>query len=308
MEASPEVIQEQAREAYRASKAAELVLTGDALGRMYGRSGRWGRDRIAEVRAAELAAELAALPRQSDGAGGSPVVATAGSEDTVPLPSADRAAATALPWQPRGNGVAAEVLPVAEQAMTVATAWQPDGDRGNAAAATPLPPGPPPSVGTVSDLGVATAATRLPRSWPVLLLALPAFVAIWGGWVGLGEMAGFGPVNLLPGIGSGWTINTAITLPIGVEAYAAYALRVWLSSGSRPAAARRFAMWSAIGSLVLGMLGQVAYHLMAAAGITVAPWQITTFVSCLPVVVLGFGAALAHLLHGSAHERPGNAP
>lgn len=146
--------------------------------------------------------------------------------------------------------------------------------------------------------GVATTETPgMPRAWPVLLLALPAFVAIWGGWVGLGEMAGFGPVNLLPGIGSGWTLNTAITLPIGVEAYAAYALRVWLGGIAPTRTARLFAMWSAIGSLALGMVGQVGYHLMVAAGLTKAPWPITTFVSCLPVVVLGCGAALAHLLH-----------
>lgn len=142
-----------------------------------------------------------------------------------------------------------------------------------------------------------------PRAWPVLLLALPAFVAIWGGWVGLGRLTGFGPVNLLPGIGGGWTLDTAITLPIGVEAYAAYALRVWLSGIAPTERARKFAMWSAIGSLVLGMAGQVAYHLMIAAGVVQAPWQITTFVSCLPVVVLGCGAALAHLLN-----TPGNTP
>lgn len=140
-----------------------------------------------------------------------------------------------------------------------------------------------------------------PRAWPVLLLALPAFVSIWAGWVGLGELTGFGPVNLLPGIGAGFTINTAITLPIGVEAYAAYALRVWLSGIAPTELGRRFAMWSAIGSLALGMTGQVAFHLMSAAGMTKAPWPITTFVSCLPVVVLGCGAALAHLLHN--HRR-----
>lgn len=144
---------------------------------------------------------------------------------------------------------------------------------------------------------------RLPSEWPVLLLALPAFVAIWAGWVGLGELTGFGPVNLLPGIGGGWTINTAITLPIGVEAYAAYALRVWLNkNASRTGIARRFAMWSAIGSLLLGMAGQAAYHLMDEAGWTSAPWQVTTFVSCLPVVVLGCGAALAHLSHATPEE------
>ncbi|WP_018352202.1 hypothetical protein [Longispora albida] len=136
---------------------------------------------------------------------------------------------------------------------------------------------------------------RRVRSWPLLLLALPAFVAIWSGWVGLGELAGFGIVHPLPGIADKVAINTAITLPIGMEIYAAYALRVWLS-GSVPQRARRFARWSAIGSLLLGAAGQVAYHLMAASGVTAAPWPITTAVACLPVAVLGMGAALAHLI------------
>lgn len=131
--------------------------------------------------------------------------------------------------------------------------------------------------------------------WPVILLALPAFVAVWSGWVELGRLTGFGRVNLLPGIGDGWHIDSAITLPIGVETYAAYALYVWLS-GRVPDRARRFAKWSALGSLVIGALGQVAYHLLAAAGVTAAPWQITTAVACLPPAVLGMGAALAHLV------------
>jgi hypothetical protein len=139
------------------------------------------------------------------------------------------------------------------------------------------------------------------RSWPVLLLALPAFVAVWSGWVGLGTLTGFGVVHPLPGIADGFTINSAITLPIGVETYAAFALRVWLS-GQVPAAARRFAKWSALSALVLGALGQVAYHLLEAAGVTRAPWQITTVVACLPVAVLGMGAALAHLIHARPSE------
>ncbi|MEU4291054.1 ABC transporter permease [Kribbella sp. NPDC026596] len=134
------------------------------------------------------------------------------------------------------------------------------------------------------------------RSWPVLLLALPAFVAVWSGWVGLGELTGFGVVHPLPGIADGFTINSAITLPIGVETYAAFALRVWLS-GRVPARARRFAKVSALSALGLGALGQVAYHLLEAAGVVRAPWQITTVVACLPVAVLGMGAALAHLIH-----------
>lgn len=145
---------------------------------------------------------------------------------------------------------------------------------------------------------VARTAGRKPRSWPVWVLALPAFVAIWSGWVGLGELTGFGVVHPLPGIWDSVRLNTAITLPIGVETYAAYALAVWLT-GSAPAAARRFARWSAIGSLVFGAAGQVAYHLLSAAGVTRAPWQITTAVACLPVAVLGMGAALAHLIHAN---------
>ncbi|WP_435120756.1 ABC transporter permease [Micromonospora tulbaghiae] len=135
--------------------------------------------------------------------------------------------------------------------------------------------------------------------WPVVLLALPAFVAIWSGWVGLGGLTGFGVVHPLPGIADSVSLNTAITLPIGVETYGAYALYVWLS-GRVPDRARTFAKWSAIGSLVVGALGQVAYHLLVAAGWTSAPWWITTLVSCLPVAVLGMGAALAHLVREDA--------
>ena len=132
-------------------------------------------------------------------------------------------------------------------------------------------------------------------AWPVVLLALPAFVAIWSGWVGLGGLTGFGVVHPLPGIADGFSINSAITLPIGVETYGAYALYIWLS-GRVPEPARRFAKWSALGSLAVGALGQVAYHLLEAAGVTSAPWWITTAVACLPVAVLGMGAALAHLV------------
>ncbi|MFI6331086.1 ABC transporter permease [Micromonospora chersina] len=157
--------------------------------------------------------------------------------------------------------------------------------------------GPPAEASTVSrpDTPTPTAPTRRAVAWPVVLLALPAFVAIWSGWVGLGGLTGFGIVHPLPGIWDSLSINSAITLPIGVETYGAYALYVWLS-GRVPAPALRFAKWSALGSLTVGALGQVAYHLLVAAGITSAPWWITTAVACLPVAVLGMGAALAHLV------------
>jgi hypothetical protein len=136
------------------------------------------------------------------------------------------------------------------------------------------------------------------RRWPLFVIAAPAATAVWSGWVGLGNLCGFGMVHPLPGILPGFQLNTAITLPIGVEAYGAYALGAWLTPGV-PDTARRFARGSAIGALALGMLGQVAYHLLAARHATRAPVPVVVLVSCLPVVTLGFGAALAHLLRSS---------
>lgn len=189
--------------------------------------------------------------------------------DTTPAPTAGPVLGPDLP--PPGDGVAPVVL---EQAVPVV-------DLGTNITTSPTPNG--------------ATGDRRAVAWPVVLLALPAFVAIWSGWVGLGGLTGFGVVHPLPGIWDSFSINSAITLPIGVETYGAYALYVWLS-GRVPERARRFAKWSAIASLLVGALGQVAYHLLEAAGVTSAPWWITTAVACLPVAVLGMGAALAHLV------------
>ena len=135
------------------------------------------------------------------------------------------------------------------------------------------------------------------RTWPLLVLALPASIAVWSGWIGIGQMTGFGEIRPLPGIWNSLRLDTAVTLPVGVEAYAAFALHAWLTSN--PAISdrtRRFARWSAIAAMILGMSGQVAYHLLNQAGTTRAPWEVTTLVACLPVAVLGMGSALAHLL------------
>ncbi|MGH3287274.1 MAG: hypothetical protein ACRDPD_21740 [Streptosporangiaceae bacterium] len=133
------------------------------------------------------------------------------------------------------------------------------------------------------------------RRWPLALIACPAAVAIWSGWVGLGGLCGFGPIHPLPGIADSFTINTAITLPVGVEAYGAYALRAWLTSAA-PARAQDFARISAIGALALGMCGQVIYHLLSAVHATRAPWPVVVLVSCIPVATLGMAAALTHML------------
>lgn len=145
-------------------------------------------------------------------------------------------------------------------------------------------------------------ASRPVRRWPLIVIAMPAAVAIWSGWVGLGGMCGFGLVQPFPGIVS-WHLDTAITLPVGVEAYGAYALGAWLTPGT-PWQARAFARRSAVGALALGMAGQVIYHLLAAAHRTRAPWPVVVAVSCMPVITLGFGAALTHLLRSVPAPEP----
>jgi hypothetical protein len=88
-----------------------------------------------------------------------------------------------------------------------------------------------------------------------------------------------------------------------VEAYAAYALRAWLAREAWISTrTRRFAKWSAIFSFTLGMAGEVAYHLLTQAGVARAPWPVTTLVSCLPVLVLAMGTALAHMIRADTME------
>ena len=148
---------------------------------------------------------------------------------------------------------------------------------------------------------VVSSGTRTVRSWPLLVLAAPAAAEVWSGWVGIAQKTGFGLVSPLPGILPSLHLDTSITLPVGVEAYAAYALRAWLSGEHAISGrTRRFAKWSAICSFALGMAGQVAYHLLAQAGAARAPWPVTMIVSCLPVLVLAMGTTLAHMLRADA--------
>ena len=166
-------------------------------------------------------------------------------------------------------------------------------------------PGPGPAaisgaVLTADRSGSVRDHARTMRSWPLLVLAVPAAAEVWSGWVGIAQKTGFGVVALLPGIWPSLHLDTAVSLPVGVECYAAYALRAWLATGPISDRTRRFARRSAICSFALGMAGQVAFHLMDQDRVTRAPWGITTLVSCLPVLVLAMGTALAHMLREDA--------
>ena len=175
------------------------------------------------------------------------------------------------------------------------------GGAGTGPAAVPGP------VAPADRSGAVRGQARTVRSWPLVLLAFPAAAEVWSGWVGIAQKTGFGLVSPLPGIWSSLHLDTTITLPVGVEAYAAYALRAWLATDHAISGrTRRFARRSAVFSFALGMAGQVAFHLMDQDRITRAPWAVTTLVSCLPVLVLGMGTVLAHMLRedAAAADRP----
>ncbi len=129
-----------------------------------------------------------------------------------------------------------------------------------------------------------------------MIIGLAAAVSVWSGWVGLGHLAGFGTIQPLPGVWDDLHINTAVVLPISVEAYAAYALRCWLTVRTITPRARTFARCSAITSLTIGAVAQIAFHLMTAADLDHAPWPVTVGVATIPVIVLGLATALANLI------------
>jgi hypothetical protein len=260
-------LQEAARRYWDANDRLGYTLSGAKLGEKYERSERWGRDRIAEVRLARKTSSPVELPLSLP-----PVVTPQTVTEPAPAPSP-------MPVP------APEPSPVPEPEAPVV-------------GETPATAEPAPRQEPTAE-PASTPAHKALRVWPVWLLMAPAAVAIWGGWVGLGELAGFGPVRLLPGIYDHLVINTAITLPIGMETYAAYALYVWLS-GRAQGKARRMARNSAWAAITVGALGQIAYHVMAAAGVGVAPWWVTAGVACLPVAVLGMGAALAHMVRAES--------
>lgn len=149
---------------------------------------------------------------------------------------------------------------------------------------------------------VARAAGRRVRLWPLTVIGLAAFVALWSGWVGLGAMTGFGPMRLLPGIWDHFVVNTAVVLPISLEAYAWFALKVLLT-GSYSVATTRFAKRSTWFALGVGGGAQASYHLMAAVHWSVAPWPVTMLVSVIPIIVLAFAASLAHRVRQEGDQR-----
>lgn len=175
-----EDVRERAREAYRVSVAAGAGLSGKALGEQFGRSERWGRERIAEVRSTQPV-----TGRRADGDGGQVGSTASAATDSARLPRAmDAAAGAAVAAQvPVGARFVAWLGFVFGSVMSVAAnvlhAWLPAGER---------PPGWAP--GIAQQIGSAV--------WPVgLLLSVEVLSRVrWtpGVWWALARYGGAGTV------------------------------------------------------------------------------------------------------------------
>jgi uncharacterized protein DUF2637 len=99
---------------------------------------------------------------------------------------------------------------------------------------------------------------------------------------------------------TGWPEPLSFLLPCTIDAYAMTATRVWLSSATRSARARRFARWNAVMAIGLSLIGNAVWHLIAARVLTVT-WPIVVLVGALPPAVLGL---LSHLAVLRGHVDP----
>lgn len=139
------------------------------------------------------------------------------------------------------------------------------------------------------------AVTRQRDWWVAAGLAVSAASA---------AISSFGALRGLA-LAAGWPVRSAPLLPITVDAYAATATRVWLSSGTRSHRARRFARANALSAIVLSLTGNAVYHLIA-AGLLAASWEVVVVVGAVPALILGLVSHLA-VLHAEV-EPAGPAP
>lgn len=108
--------------------------------------------------------------------------------------------------------------------------------------------------------------------------AASAAIASFAGLRGLADVAG-------------WPDRLAWLLPITIDAYAMTSTRVWLAGTPAGGRARRFARANAIGAIATSIVGNAAYHLVAASLLRIS-WPIVVLVGAVPAAVLGLTAHL----------------
>jgi hypothetical protein len=131
--------------------------------------------------------------------------------------------------------------------------------------------------------------------WILAVIAAACGIEVCATWTGIGARSGFPVIRLPFGIAR---IPTDFCLMVCMEAYAYFALSIWLTRTGRRSGP--FAMWSGLGAMALSLVGQVADHVTGANAIP--PVWLRGFVAALPVVALFLGAVLAHLVRRDREE------
>jgi hypothetical protein len=133
---------------------------------------------------------------------------------------------------------------------------------------------------------MADQPTRAARRdwWVALGLFVSAVSAAVSSFAGLHALA----------LSTGWHPWAAPLFPLTVDCYALTAVRVWLARSTRSGRARRFARANAVGAILLSVLGNATWHLVAAELVSVT-WVVVVLVGAVPPVVLGLVAHLAVL-------------
>lgn len=134
-----------------------------------------------------------------------------------------------------------------------------------------------------------------PRDWPMItgiaVVACAAVIASFHAQAGLGALAGWHASADILGV----RVSLAWLLPLCVDAYGATATRIAVDSARYSEHTRKHALVHAIAAVVVGVLGNAVYHLLAARVVELgsATWVLVVGVSIVPPVALG---ALAHLI------------
>ncbi|HEV2344359.1 MAG TPA: DUF2637 domain-containing protein [Actinocrinis sp.] len=90
---------------------------------------------------------------------------------------------------------------------------------------------------------------------------------------------------------AGWTRDMAPMFPITIDATAMVSTRIWLAGNTATDAARRYARTVAVGSVIVSLLGNAAYHLTE-AGVIHPGVVLVIAAGAVPPIAL---AVVAHL-------------
>lgn len=125
--------------------------------------------------------------------------------------------------------------------------------------------------------------------WVLVIIAAACGLEVCATWVGIGSRSGFPVIRLPYGIAH---IPTDFCLMVCMEAYAGYAIFIWLTRTGRRSGP--FAMWSGLAAAAASITAQVAYHVTGTQAVP-PPWLVG-LVSALPVIALILAALLIHLV------------